>query len=221
MRRLKIVGKQKRSLRVIVTTLSVVALIILSSGVKESIQPAIAQRVVPATRSTSVRISDVWQQVYQQLPYLPQENQYVNKQTRQVDSDNNLVNRLVRYHVYVKGRPPNYRLDWKLTLADYLDTNELMEEKRYPGYDTLRQNPIEGDRAAIKRLNRKQRDALVQALVNIFNPNYSATPAPAPGNSPQPSTAPSPGLKKETRAQGDKGTRAQGHKGTRAQGVLF
>ena len=199
MRRLKIVGKKKRSLRLIVTTLSVVALIILSSGVKESIQPAIAQRVVPATRSTSVRISDVWQQVYQQLPYIPQENQYVNKQTRQIDSDNNLVNRLVRYHVYVKGRPPNYRLDWKLTVADYLGTNEVMEETRYPGYETLRQNPMEGDRAAIKRLNRKQRDALVQALVNIFNPNYSATPAPAPSNSPQPSTVPSPGVKSSDR----------------------
>ena len=191
MQRLKIVGKQMRSLRLIVTTLSVVVLIILT-GLKESIQPAIAQRVVPGSSSTSVRIRDVWQQVYQQLPYVPQENQYVNKQTRQVDAENNLVNRLIRYHVYVKGRPPNYRLDWKLTLADYLGTNELMEETRYPGYDTLRQNPIEGDRAAIGRLNRKQRDALVQTLVNIFNPNSSA---PAPSNSLQPSTAPSPGVK--------------------------
>lgn len=180
-----------RSLRLIVTTLSVVVLIILT-GFKESIPPAIAQRVTPGSSSTSVRISDVWPQVYQQLPYLPQENQYVNKQTRQVDSENNLVNRLIRYHVYVKGRPPNYRLDWKLTLADYLGSNELMEETRYPGYDTLRQNPIEGDRAAVGRLNRKQRDALVQTLVNIFNPNSST---PAPSTSPQPSTAPSPGVK--------------------------
>jgi len=44
----------------------------------------------------------IWQQVYKQLPYLPLENQYVNKETQQVDS-NNLVNRLIRYHVYVKG----------------------------------------------------------------------------------------------------------------------
>jgi len=40
-------------------------------------------------------------------------------------------------------------------------------EETYPGYDTL-QNPILGDRAAIKRLNREQRDALVQTLVNVL-----------------------------------------------------
>jgi len=43
----------------------------------------------------------------------------------------------------------------------YLGANELMEETLYPGYDTLQKNPILGDRAAIKRLNREQRDALV------------------------------------------------------------
>lgn len=191
-------SKRKLSLKLVVIALSVLGLVILGSGVKESdlpslfiLQPAEAQRVAP-DGAQSVRLGEGGQQVYRQLPYLPLENQYVNKETRQVDSNNNLVNRLIRYHVYVKRRPPNYRLDWKLTLADYLGANELMEETLYPGSDTLRQNPLKGDRAAIGRLNREQRDALVQTLVNISNPNSPARSAPAPNASPQPSTAPSP-----------------------------
>lgn len=191
-------SKRKLSLKLVVIALSVLGLVILGSGVKEpdlpslfTPQPAFAQRVAPSGAQSVRRLGEGGQQVYRQLPYLPLENQYVNKETRQVDSNNNLVNRLIQYHVYVKGRPPNYRLDWKLTLADYLDANELMEERLYPGADTLRQNPIKGDRAAIRRLNREQRDALVQTLVNVFNPNSPATSAPLPNASPQPSTAPS------------------------------
>lgn len=145
-----------------------------------NLQPAFAQSVSPR---------DVWRQVYKQLPDLPLENQYVNKETGKVDSDNTLANRIIGYHIYVKGRAPIYRLDWKLTLADYLGANELMQEEVYPGFETLRSNPITGDRAAIERLSRQQRDALVQTLVSIFNPNYSAPAAKTP---PQPSTAPSP-----------------------------
>lgn len=121
---------------------------------------------------------DVWQQIYQQLPDLPLENQYINKETGKVDPNNTLISRLIRYHLFVKGRPPNYRLDWKLTLADYLDANELMSEGSYPGYDSLRKNPMEGDRAAIQRLTRQQRNALVQALVNVFSPNPTAESQP-------------------------------------------
>lgn len=190
-------SRRKRSLSLVVIALSVLGLVILGSLPESAqpslfiLQPAFAQNVAPKG-SQSVKIQDAWQQVYQKLPYLPLENQYVNKETRQVDRNNNLVNRLIRYHVYVKRRPPNYRLDWKLTIADYLGANELVEEALYPGRDTLRQNPLEGDRAAVKRLNRKQRDALVQTLVSIFNPNPPATSNPSPNGSPQPSTAPSP-----------------------------
>ena len=157
--------------------------LVLVLGVKGLTKP-VAQHIAQASSSQSPSDSDVWQKVYKQLPYLPLENRYINKQTRQVDLENSLVNRLIRYHVRIKKRSPNYRLDWKLTLADYLDANELIEETLYPGYDTLQQNPIQGDRAAIKRLNRKQRDALVQTLVQIFAPNYSTTAAPASSISP-------------------------------------
>ncbi len=164
------------------TALMVVGVVLLGSGMGKSIptsllgsQPAIAQRFIP---------SDVWQQVYQQLPNFPRENKYISKETGKVAENNTLVSRLIRYHVYVKGRAPNYRLDWKLTLADYLGANEIMYDSSYPGNDLLKQNPIDGDRAAIKRLNHQQRDALVQALANVFNPNQN-TSAPTPDTSSQ------------------------------------
>jgi hypothetical protein len=109
-----------------------------------------------------------------------------------VDSDSTLASRLIRYHIFVKSRPPNYRLDWKLTLADYLGAHEYLVESQYPGGNTLRQNPMEGDRAAIEKLSRAQRDALIDVLVSIFNPNPSGTSAPAPSASPPPPKPPNP-----------------------------
>jgi len=135
--------------------------------------PAMAQRPRP---------QDVWRFVYQQIPTLPLENQYVSKATGQVDPNNTLVSRLLQYHAYAKGRPPNLRFDWKLTLADYLGANEVMENTRYPGFETLQTNPIDGDRAAIARLTRTQREALIQALVSIFTPATTASPQPTPAS---------------------------------------
>lgn len=127
--------------------------------------PALAQ-----TPSRPTRIQEAWQQVYKDNPDLPLENQYVNRETGKVDSNNTLVSRLVRYHYFIKGRPVNYRLDWKYTIADFLGANDLMSESSYPGAENLRKNPFESDRAIIQKLNRKQRDALIQSLVNVFTP---------------------------------------------------
>ena len=142
----------------------------------------------------AVRVQDAWRLVYQQLPDVPKENNYVSKASGKVDPENTLVSRLIRYHVFVKGRPANYRFDWKLTLADYLGaTPDYLIEEVYPGADSLRENPMERDRAAIQRLNRAQRDALVQALVNTFNGNVSSSVAPAsvkPERSPAPVVPP-------------------------------
>ncbi len=162
-----------------------VGIILISLLVLSSSQPADAQRVTPG---------EAWQAVYQQLPDLARENQYVSKETGKVSENNTLVSRMIRYHSYLKGRPSNYRLDWKLTLADYLGANEVMYETTYPGNDTLKKNPFDGDRAVIARLNRRQRDALVQALVNVFNPNSQSTPAstPTPSSSAPENTTPTP-----------------------------
>ncbi len=119
----------------------------------------------------NVGTGNTWQQVYEQVPDLPKENQYISKETGKIAENNTLVSRLIQYHVYLKGRAPNYRLDWKLTLADYLNANEVMYDSSYPGHDTLKKNPFEGDRTAIRRLTRKQRNALVQALVNAYSQN--------------------------------------------------
>ena len=111
---------------------------------------------------------NIWRQVYQKLPDFPQENKYIAKGKRKVAENNTLARRMIQYHLRQKGRAPNYRLDWKLTLADYLGANEIMYDNQYPGHDTLRKNPLEGDRAAIASLSRSERNALVQVLVDIF-----------------------------------------------------
>ncbi|MDZ8185071.1 MAG: hypothetical protein RMX96_09485 [Nostoc sp. ChiSLP02] len=159
-----------------------VGLIVLVSGLY-TIQPGMTQTIAPG---------EVWQIVYQKLPDFPRENKYISKENGKVAENNTLANRLIRYHVYTKGRAPIYRLDWKLTLADYLGVNEIMYDTSYPGNDTLRQNPIEGDKAAIARLTRSQRNALVQVLVDIFNPTSPNTPASDPSTTPKPTTSTTP-----------------------------
>jgi hypothetical protein len=135
-------------------------------------------------KAQDVRAGDAWQQVYQQLPDFPRENQYVSRESGKVAENNTLIGRLIRYHIYIKSRPVNFRLDWKLTLADYLGANERMPAATYPSADTLRTNPMQGDIAVIRSLDRTQRDALVQTLVAVFTPN-----APAPSAAPSPPLA--------------------------------
>jgi hypothetical protein len=155
--------------------LSVLVVAVFVLSLESNFQPAYAQ---------TVSRTDAWQQVYQQLPDFPRENQYVSKESGKVVENNTLVSRMILYHSYVKGRAPNYRLDWKLTLADYLGVNEVMYDTTYPGNDVLRKNPFDGDRAVIARLNRRQRDALVQALVNTFSSQSQKIPTSVPNTSP-------------------------------------
>ena len=135
---------------------------------------------------------DVWREVYRRLPDLPLENQYISQETGEVASNDTLISRLIRYHLYVKNRPPSYRFDWKITLGDYLGVNDYLVESTYPGSSTLRQNPMEGDRAAIKKLTRAQRNALIDVLASIFNPNRPETAPPTPRESHSPSPTPKP-----------------------------
>ncbi|MEG5039909.1 MULTISPECIES: hypothetical protein [unclassified Microcoleus] len=144
----------------------------LEPSLLRSSESASVQRVAQESAPSQVRVQDAWKLVYEKLPDFPIENNYISQETGKVDPTNTLVGRLIRYHVFVKGRPPNYRFDWKLSLADYLGaTPDYLVESVYPGKDVLRSNPMEQDRAAIQRLNRAQRDALVQALVDVFTEN--------------------------------------------------
>ena len=167
------------------------SLLALEPSRLRSYESAQIQQVAQQSAPTPVRAQDVWKFVYEKLPDLPIENNYISKETGKVDSNNTLVGRLIRYHVFVKGRPPNYRFDWKLSLADYLGaTPDYLVESVYPGNDVLRSNPMERDRTVIQSLNRTQRDALVQALVDVFSGDSAPARVPAAGETKDRSNSP-------------------------------
>lgn len=142
----------------------------------------------------SLRPEYVAQLVYERLSYIPKENEYLRQDTGEVDEDNTLISRLVRYHQDIQRRPTPFRLDWKLTLADYLGANEPLKADRYPGNSTLQTNPMEKDIEAIGSLNRRQRQELVDVIVSLYNPQQapsSNNTTPAPNSVPaRPSTPP-------------------------------
>ena len=90
---------------------------------------------------------------------------------------------MIEYHSG-KRRPPFFRLDWKLTLADYLEANEAIVPEKYPGNSVLSENTLEGDRAAIAKLSREEREALVMTLVTLFNPDYGRNIPEEPSQEP-------------------------------------
>ena len=152
----------------------------------------------PISNQLTLAQSMRFEQVTQEL-----ENGYVNSETGRVSTDNTLISRLIRYHVYIKSRLPNYRLDWKLTLADYLGVNERIEPKTYPSGSSLRKNPMEGDIAAVNRLTLAQRTAVVDILAAGFttqtapeatpqSPQAEPSPTPSPAISPTPTPSPTP-----------------------------
>ena len=59
------------------------------------------------------------------------------------------------------------RLDWKLTLADYLGANDIMDPATYPSHDVLNKNPLDNDRAAVNTLTRSMRDQLIDRLIQF------------------------------------------------------
>ena len=191
--------QKQRGLSFLFVAFSITLLIVLGGFFDSLEMQGLAQTPPEQTTSSSgrVRVSEVWKKVYEQLPNLPQENQYISQETGKVAEDNTLIGRLIRYHVYVKARPTQYRLDWKLTLADYLGVNEPMLVLDYPGQEALKENPLERDQKAIQQLNRTQREALVNTLVSLFNPNAANIQnrtIPKPNSSSSTPKTPNPGL---------------------------
>ncbi|MGB3535129.1 MAG: hypothetical protein WBA13_16650 [Microcoleaceae cyanobacterium] len=134
-----------------------------------------------------IRIPEIGSQVYQQFPDLPKENRYISQETGEIAESDTLVGRFIRYHLYIKGRSPLSRFDWKLTVADYLGANEVMFESQYPSSTTLNENPMVSDRSAMNNLTRSQRNNLVNAIVKLFNPNLPDDSSSQPAtNSPNP-----------------------------------
>jgi hypothetical protein len=146
------------------------------------------------THAQSLRPEYVANIVYQRLPEIPKENQYIRQSTKEVDPDHTLISRLIRYNQDIQKRPVQYRMDWKLTLADYLGANEPVKEELYPGRNTLTVNPYKKDLEAIRSLNRRQRNDLVNVLASVYNPQSTKpdTPQPSIQPSPQPSPVTTP-----------------------------
>lgn len=147
---------------------------------------SVVAQTLPAGGYTLL-VEAVAQQVYDQFPELPKANTYLSQDQGEVAVDNTLMSRFIRYHRDIKKRPTRYRFDWKLTLADYLAVNEPMSPDRYPGFSTLQENPLEGDRQLIQELNRQQRQDLVNFLAEIYRPQT----APANPETPTTDTEPS------------------------------
>jgi hypothetical protein len=125
------------------------------------------------TVGQTVRVGEAWKVVYQQLPELPQANQYISRETKQPDPSNTFAGRLISYHLYTRNRPAGLRLDWKHTIADYLNANEDIDADTYPTQKRMQTNPLEGDRAVIQQLTRAQRDQLIQVVITALS-----TPSP-------------------------------------------
>ncbi|MEO0804832.1 MAG: hypothetical protein AAFY33_00875 [Cyanobacteria bacterium J06643_4] len=151
---------------------SAVALFLISTLLFIATVPVRAQAMSPPTRRISP--AAISAQIYEQHPDFPLENQYISSETGSEAVSNTLISRIIRYHLYIKNRPTTFRLDWKLTLADYLGAFERISAERYVDYG-LQDNPLEGDVAAIESLSLAERDRLANALYESF----AATDSPA------------------------------------------
>ena len=128
-------------------------------------QPAQAQPALVLRRVDPVAIAT---QIYQQHPDFPLENTYLNLSDQSPAPDNTLVSRFIRYHIFLKDRPGNFRLDWKLSIADYLGAFQEINPDVYPFHDLLTENPMAGDIDAIRQMTREQRNLMVQSLFDLF-----------------------------------------------------
>ena len=127
---------------------------------------------MPSARAQTGRIrrvnpTAIAADIYEQMPDLPLENQYVSSETGRVAADNTLVSRIIRYHLYNKERPTSFRFDWKLTMADYLGAFDRISANNYADYG-LRENPAMADVEVVRLLSREERDRLVNALYTAF-----------------------------------------------------
>lgn len=164
-----------------------------------------APELEPSTAQTKqqplINIAEAVPLVYEQLSFLPLENQYVGNDG-EPKPESTLLSRMMYYHLSVQRRQPFFRLDWKLTLADYLGANETIFPSTYPNVSSLQENPIDGDVTAIRALNRAQRDQLVDAIVLLLNPLASRSlnsTSPSPASNPEADPRPQPVTPQEPR----------------------
>ena len=153
----------------------------------------------------NLRPEQAAEMVYERLPELPKENNYISDETGEINPSHTLIGRFIRYHKDFKRRSTQHPLDWKVTLADYLGFNQSIRESNYPG-STLKSNPLTKDIEVIRQLSRRQRQQLVDLLVEIYNPQPQTTtnqgiPTETEGTSSPESTSGTPGLSRPGDAQ--------------------
>lgn len=139
----------------------------------------------PTGAQLLVNPRQVAQALYRELPDFPRENHYLRRDNRRPAPESTLLERFITYHTVVKGRSPLSRFDWLISLADYLGVNDFLSPETYPGRSYLTTNPMEQDVAAMRQLNRRQRQALVNALTAFYTRQAglpTATPQPSQGD---------------------------------------
>ncbi|WP_448533964.1 hypothetical protein [Parathermosynechococcus lividus] len=159
--------------------------------------PSVRSQPAPAATGAQLLINprQVAEALYPELPDFPKENNYIRQDNRRPAPESTLLERFIVYHTTVKGRSPLSRFDWLISLADYLGVNDFLRPETYPGRTYLTTNPMEQDVAAIRQLNRQQRQALVNTLTAFYArqaglptttpqlPQTEVLPQPVPRNS--------------------------------------
>ena len=160
--------------------------------------PGIPWKIVSLAEAQTLRPEGAAYIIYQRLSFIPKENQYRRQDTGEIDPEHTLISRLIRYNEDVKKRS-FYRIDWQLTLADYLGANEKIDLDRYPGNSTLKTNPAEADIAAMGKFTLAQRQTLVNLLAELYTPPEAPRTeikSPEKPSNQQNSTPSRPGLAK-------------------------
>ena len=174
-------------------------LLLMVFGCSLSLNMGLFSLTPPVSAQRSIQPEEVAAIIYEKMPEIPLENQYIRKESGEVDPEHTLMSRFVRYHRDVQKRIMRYRFDWKLTFADYLGVNESIKPERYPGNATLTENPQESDIEAIRQLNRRQRQAIVDLIASIYQvetvesqetPPEQPKPENTNNNTPEPSPSP-------------------------------
>jgi hypothetical protein len=148
---------------------------------------------IPHVAAQGLRLEFVAQSVYEKVPNFPKANEYRRKDSNEVDPNNTLLSRLIRYHQDIRKRPTGFRFDWQLTMGDYLDINEPIPEERYPSANILTINPLEADKQLISQLSRTERSEVIDALTSAYNPLPPAQPSVKPPTpTPSPPVTPTP-----------------------------
>ncbi len=152
--------------------------------------------------SQTLRPEQAAEIIYEKFPDLPKENSYRSAETGEINPKHTLISRFIRYHKDFKRRVLQSRLDWKVTLADYLGVNQSPRESNYPG-STLQTSPLKQDVEVIRQLSRRQRQQLVDSLVEIYSPQPQPTTnqsvpnqteeTPSPGSTPSNPSLSKPG----------------------------